>query len=59
MPATIKPAPSRPHGSVPSPNRRRGRVMLDDPLLKPEQAAALLAVRTSRGYEAVRDGRRR
>jgi excisionase family DNA binding protein len=31
--------------------------MLDDPLLKPEQAAALLAVRTSWIYEAVRDGR--
>jgi excisionase family DNA binding protein len=57
MSATIKPAPSRPDGSGSSPNGRRRRVMLDDPLLKPEQAAALLAVRTSWIYEAVRDGR--
>jgi excisionase family DNA binding protein len=30
---------------------------LNDPLLKPDQAAALLSVRTSWIYEAVRDGR--
>ena len=30
---------------------------LQEPLLKPDQAAALLAVRTSWVYEAVRNGR--
>jgi excisionase family DNA binding protein len=34
-----------------------GRRLLDDPLLRPEQAAELLAVKSSWVYEAVRTGR--
>lgn len=34
-----------------------GRRLLDDPLLRPEQAAELLAVKASWVYEAVRTGR--
>ncbi len=34
-----------------------GRRLLDDPLLRPEQAAELLAVKPSWVYEAVRTGR--
>lgn len=33
------------------------RADLEEPLLKPDAAAALLSVRTSWVYEAVRDGR--
>jgi excisionase family DNA binding protein len=36
---------------------RQERHTLDEPLLRPAEAAALLAVRTSWVYEAVRAGR--
>jgi excisionase family DNA binding protein len=42
---------TNPHDTDPRPLR------LDSPLLKPEQAAELLAVRTSWIYEAVRTNR--
>lgn len=38
-------------------NTPRPATRLQEPLLKPDQAAALLAVRTSWIYEAVRNGR--
>lgn len=38
-------------------NTPRQAARLQEPLLKPDQAAALLAVRTSWIYEAVRNGR--
>jgi hypothetical protein len=42
-----------------SPRRRRSGGRLDGPLLRPEQAAELLAVKPSWIYEAVRVGRLR
>lgn len=36
---------------------RPTKVQLDGPLLRPEEAARLLAVKTNWIYEAVRDGR--
>lgn len=41
----------------PAPSDLQTRPQLKDPLLRPEQAAALLAVKPSWIYEAVRTGR--
>jgi excisionase family DNA binding protein len=41
-----------PHGRQPGTSARR----LDGPLLRPDQAASLLAVKTSWVYDAVRTG---
>jgi excisionase family DNA binding protein len=38
-------------------NAKPNAVQLDGPLLRPEEAARLLAVKTNWIYEAVRDGR--
>ncbi len=40
-----------------SPITARSRASLDEPLLRPQEAADLLSVRLSWVYEAVRDGR--
>lgn len=40
-----------------SPQGSRPRASLNEPLLKPQDAADLLSVRLSWVYEAVRDGR--
>jgi excisionase family DNA binding protein len=46
-----------PGGAPPLATASRASTRLDGPLLRPDQAAALLAVKTSWVYDAVRTGR--